>query len=400
MAGFRFGVTAEEWDLVGRFVYPSALPDEHAVTGHFLVELRGGTRRWVATDGAQLAVLTVDGEPATAVADDGSAGDGSAGGPVLEADVLVNPRLLRGQPPVDCVIEVDEDDSGRVITVDADGIRSALPEHPGEFPDRAEVLASVEERRGARLRIGRLDLFRALSPAMVRPTGSSDEEHPPVMLGVIDGELVLTVEWQDLPATRVSAPVVDHDGVARVWVNPERLWSLVGELEDDDVSLVLPGDELGPVLVETPSYQAVLMALDRLGVARDRLESLLCAYLGLDEVVRDDDGDYPVRERDGVVYFVRLDHPDLPTVRVFAVIADEVEPSVELLRELNDINAASPQLKAILVEGSVMAEIELMANTLDREELEVALDRITGAVRQYQPLLEGFFAAAPPAADD
>ena len=48
-----------------------------------------------------------------------------------------------------------------------------------------------------------------------------------------------------------------------------------------------------------------------------------------------------------------------------------------------------------------MAEIELMANTLDREELEVALDRITGAVRQYQPLLEGFFAAAvPPDVDD
>ena len=392
MAGFWFSVTAEEWDHIGRLVYPSVAPDEHDVTGHLRVELRGAKRTWVATDGAQLSVLEWDGEPAMA-----------SDGPLETADVMVNPRLLRGQPPADCTIEVDvvEVDGGtrRDVFVVTDGVRSGLPEHPADYPERQEILDAIQGGGGATAWIDREVLLRALAPTRVRPTGSDDSEQPPVMMGVVDGKLWLEVIWEDLPATQVTAPVNRHDGETRVWLDPERLWTLVVEIEADEVELVLPEDESGPLMVRASGYTALLMPIDRLRSPRRRLEELLCLYLGLDEVVRDDDGDYPVHTRDDVVYFVRLDDPDQPTVRVFAVIADDVEPSLELLTELNAINAGSTQLKAILVEGSVMAEIELVATSLDLDELSFALDRVTEAVRSYRPLLEAFFSPSAPLDD-
>ena len=43
-----------------------------------------------------------------------------------------------------------------------------------------------------------------------------------------------------------------------------------------------------------------------------------------------------------------------------------------------------------------MAEIELVATSLDLDELSFALDRVTEAVRSYRPLLEAFFSPSAP----
>ncbi len=74
-----------------------------------------------------------------------------------------------------------------------------------------------------------------------------------------------------------------------------------------------------------------LAALDR------RLEEALRAFLGLADLIRDNDGDIPVRVGSALMY-VRAVAGTPPLVQLFAPILDEVELTLPLLEALNEIN--------------------------------------------------------------
>jgi hypothetical protein len=119
---------------------------------------------------------------------------------------------------------------------------------------------------------------------------------------------------------------------------------------------------------------------------------LLCRYLGLESVVRDEDGDYPIKTHDEIDYWVRLNTETAPpTAQVFSVLATEVECSEGLLRELNDINTSAPHIKVMWFDGSVMAEVEVVAEELDMPALSNAMDVVTETTRKYLPVLGSYF---------
>jgi hypothetical protein len=227
---------------------------------------------------------------------------------------------------------------------------------------------------------------------MAVPAGHPEESDLSATIAVEDGRLQFEVQWGGLPPTVTSAPLLRHDGSAETEIDPRRLWSLIREITDDRVELVLPADPLAAIAVRADEYTGVLMPLDPLGTARVRLEGLLGEFLGHEPPPRDDDGDYPLRApQSDVELYVRLDHPTWPTVQVFSVLARDVPRSEGLYRELNAINASTPHVKVLHADDAVMAEIELVAETLDLPELANAVLRVDQTTSRYRTLLEAFF---------
>jgi hypothetical protein len=68
-----------------------------------------------------------------------------------------------------------------------------------------------------------------------------------------------------------------------------------------------------------------------------RLEDALKDFLGQDELIRDEDGDIPVRVGSALMY-VRALAGTPPLVQLFAPILEDVEPTLAVLEELNEIN--------------------------------------------------------------
>jgi hypothetical protein len=68
-----------------------------------------------------------------------------------------------------------------------------------------------------------------------------------------------------------------------------------------------------------------------------RLEDALKAFLGLDDLVRDADGDIPVRVGSALIW-VRVLHGTPPLVQLFAHVLEDVDLTLPLLEAMNDIN--------------------------------------------------------------
>ncbi len=372
----------DEWRRLGDLLGTSLHPAENPPIGHLQLRVRGTHRTWAATDRRQLAVHRCEGTPATD--DDGRA--------VHELDVLVNPRLLRGIEPSDAVLVVSVVEGARTVTLEIDGFVNRLPEHPGVFPDWEPALADVEGRTVASATVEQESLVRLCVAAGIVPPGF-DEPELVAVLRIADGTVAFEVPWSTIPSTVVGVRADEGAGGGALWIDPRRLHSLIGGLPDGPVELRMLADEAGLVL-RAEEFEALLFPVDMLAGPRARLEDLLRAFLVADDLIPDEDGDYVVRvsedARDGHVY-VRLDHPELPTVRVFSVLADDVDPSPELYAELNSINAGTPQLKVIHASDAVMAEIEIVATNLDMDELAAAINRVRDAASGYRPLLEAFF---------
>ena len=88
-------ISREEWRDIQRWMHWSLGEDESKPSGHFLLEVKGSRRRWLATDQIQLTLLEV-----------------SAPAPSGEYDrskpwtVLLNSRLFSGADPGDAILDV------------------------------------------------------------------------------------------------------------------------------------------------------------------------------------------------------------------------------------------------------------------------------------------------------
>jgi len=68
-----------------------------------------------------------------------------------------------------------------------------------------------------------------------------------------------------------------------------------------------------------------------------RLEEALKSFLGLPDLIRDADGDIPVRVG-SVLMYVRAVAGTPPLVQLFAPVLDEVDLTLPLLEAINEIN--------------------------------------------------------------
>jgi hypothetical protein len=128
------------------------------------------------------------------------------------------------------------------------------------------------------------------------------------------------------------------------------------------------------------------------GEARAKVEGLLKQLLGAEELAVDAAGNWPIRWG-SAIYFVRaVESPLVPAfVQVFSPLLGGVEKSPELLEALNDINVQVVFARLAWVNGMVMASSELLAETLDLQELQAACGTIAQVADSYDNTLRDRF---------
>jgi hypothetical protein len=94
------------------------------------------------------------------------------------------------------------------------------------------------------------------------------------------------------------------------------------------------------------------------------VEKLLAVLTNSAPVVPDRDGDYPVRFG-SALYYVRLVGGSDPDVQVFAVAVDGIEPSPELLAELNELNSRIRFARLFHVAHQVLVETDIVGDAID-----------------------------------
>ena len=106
----------------------------------------------------------------------------------------------------------------------------------------------------------------------------------------------------------------------------------------------------------------------------------MAAELGVDEVVKDADGDIPISSGTSLTY-VRVHDDDLPMVRIFAYLLTGLEKRPELYEAANEISLSVMFAKALVVEdGTAMVlAAEIPADSLSPGELVGTLEMVMDA---------------------
>jgi len=383
---FSVGISIEEWESILSWMYTSLAPTESEAEGHFLLEIDGPRRTWVASDGDQMTVLHVDGPSPKSNFDRTE--------PLV---VLVNSRFFRAKTPEDVTLTVRETERGREQLLRGEGFEFVLREHPGPFPDWKASIASLA---GKRIEVDSRLLTEACHTAEIVPWGVKAEYPVVAWMSVVDGRLLLDAPWIGSPHTKVFIDLKgDHADTVPVLIRPSRLKNLLRAIDSATITLTLPDSPLDLIGVSYDNYRALLMPVDRWAHVKERVEDLLCNFLRVESISPDSDGDYLVTTPEGHEVWVRLHTEFHPvSVQVFSVLAAEVPCSSDLLMELNSINASAPHVKVIWADGAIMAEVDIVAEELDQSELSNALIVVQDTAERYRTVLEAFF-SDPEAAD-
>jgi hypothetical protein len=125
-------------------------------------------------------------------------------------------------------------------------------------------------------------------------------------------------------------------------------------------------------------------------IARSHLETLIERIAGIEKAVPDQDGDYFIRtEKAG--FFARVDGEDPPVIRVFSIVANEIDKSPDLLDSLNEINTQLSFLRSMWIRQQVLIEGETLALTTGMAEFAEICRRVASATDYFGPGLIGRF---------
>jgi hypothetical protein len=141
--------------------------------------------------------------------------------------------------------------------------------------------------------------------------------------------------------------------------------------------------------------------MSKTDMVRAYAESLLKQILGVEQVMRDGDGDYPVRF-ESALYYVRIDSGahDHPVVQVFAIALAELAPSSELFEELNRINSKLRFARTFWVADQVLIESEMVGEELSLAGFSTACETVGGAADYFGPRLAEKFGGKTAFADE
>lgn len=332
--------------------------DERLPGGAVHLRQELGRRSWV-----------VDGELATVGLD-----FDAAGGAV---DVALPPRLVRfasrnHTDDVGANLVIVDDAGAKVVTEAASmsvgrGHLVRLPAHVHR--PVAEPAASIDVD-GAHL--------RALISAARCPARSVEDHTPLFWLEVDGGRLSVEIDWIDNigPASYSMAGTGSGRGVTAA--RPDALAYALEMVEPDCiVTLELSGDGDAPLVLRSGAMWArlanVSTTVERLRAA---VEQALYEAFGPLALYRDADGDYPLTQR-GVPIYARLIDGSPAALQVFSVLIHDVEASPDLYREVNDLNRTLGFTRLVWVEGQVLGIVDLVAHTLDPDEIRTAVIRLS-----------------------
>ena len=373
-------ISVDEWRNILQWMHLSLGSSEGDASGHFLLEIVGSQRTWVTTDHAQLTVLRTDGPKPNANFDYEE-----------PLTVLVNSRFFRAKTPSDVTLTLRGPAGQRTQTLRGETYEQTLPEHPGNFPDWKEALNRLS---GPQVRVRSEVLLEACRTVDTVPWGIEfDNGWIAAWLYMRQGRLGLEAPWYEFPNTQILIEVEgDVEDSVPVFISPNRLSNLLVAIPPADLVLTLPQDAMGLVGVEYENYQALLMPVDRWANEKEKLEKLLCEFLRIDEIAADDDGDYGITTPDGNQLWVRLQTDFRPiSAQVFSVLASDVPCTNELLAELNSINSSAPFVKVMWADDAIMAETDIVAESLDLAELANALTVVQETADRYIGILSAYF---------
>jgi hypothetical protein len=137
----------------------------------------------------------------------------------------------------------------------------------------------------------------------------------------------------------------------------------------------------------------------------DRVDAALREYLQIDEIIRDEEGDRPVRSGDAMV-FVRVVR-DPGFVAVFSSALTGVTRSTALVKAVNDMNISIRGARAAVTDDAVVIAAEVYEQPAIQSAVINALKAVSSLANscaaQLQPRFGGntfFEEPAPSAGDD
>ncbi len=372
---FSVEITADEWIVaaqVARFVDR----DEQDIRGMVRLTSDGSQRRWLATDERVLMTAT-------------------GGSDERRYELLVSPRLvlfaasmlLDGER---ATLRSEIDEGGEPTSTALITPRGSLEvsADPRPFVDIDHVLDDIHPAEAASIELDGLALALTIQRASLRAV-ADEEVSPDFWLGISGQVLDLQIDWPGLGLTR---------------------FELEGERTGDptnEYGVTMPAGQLadaldgwtGPVTVTIPAFGGRpirFRGVDRLILvmpsdnpsqrARQAVEELFTEVFGPEVVERDADGDYSLTIASPHVRARLMDGPPT-TLQVFATVLDDVQPTPELAMELNDINAGLQYARTFHVGGQVLAESDLVAETIDAAELTTAFGRVRQLATDLAPVL-------------
>ncbi len=354
-----------------------------------LVRASAGGVTWTATDSYRLARLAA-----------GSTDEGIANGVDGEVEFAVPARtlLLAWQ-----MCDRRDAEAARFSVHEGQGVLRLpgieLPFDAGVagYPDVDDYLAEGAGTDETLVTLAAEDLFAAIHGASLTPVWLGDDAQQSFVLHVdaARGTLRAVAIW-DGHAETVAVVACTATGSVRVGVNPGFLFGLAEAAAEEFLTLHLTEDPSVPLRVETDDGFVALLMPCRIGVesSRPAFEAMLAELLDTDpdQLDRDDDGAYPVPLADDHAMSLTLHagDPDTgtpDTVSVSAVLASDIDPSPELLAELNDLNRNVRFARLFWADGDVLAGGELLLDTLDAAELGHACRTVAHLATRVAPML-------------
>ena len=283
------------------------------------------------------------------------------------------------------------DDDALVLTSGPTTAVIDLVERATGFPDEI----GIQPTAGATVPLRQL--FTILAAARMMPTGVSFDSYPsPPMWMQIDGDIVgLHVDWSDhLPSRATFRTTAANVFGSATFAIPHGcldalLRSLAARFDDDltvDVSVGMSNafDDHRPVIrVEGPEWRCTLFLPDPLGdrwagAVREALDE--AAMVVLDQT----DAEWVVSSL-GQEVRVKL-HAGRPDVaRASGVLLYPATESIELLRELSQLNASSIGVRYWLDDEAVRVAADVPCMHL--AGLPFAVSSVAQAVRDYAPMM-------------
>ncbi len=373
-------IPKHEWEAASQLMSIIAV-DETDALGQIRLQCNGEGRRWCATDWFRLA--TVEG--------------GSDRGVY---DVGLSVALVRYAVEVcgdeDVTLEIPDDGEERMLAVAGDSGTMEMYDLGHDFPDIESFLQPCDDIMGsASVEAGALyDLVSvATTLREVDDTGGAQVGfQAPLFLRISDGELGCRVEWPTIGSTDFTLAEPGARGDVIVRVTPAYLQSLLAMWRrHDEVMIEIPRFATEPIRLRGAGRRAALMPVETpRQKLRKQVEVTLREVCGHLSVIRDADGDYPLR-RHAVPIYGRLLFDESSVFQVFAVVLNNLDASPEVYSELNDLNSNLQFARLFHVEGQVLAEVDLVAETLDEAELNVAIERLDHVTLRIGPTLAAVF---------
>jgi hypothetical protein len=280
-------------------------------------------------------------------------------------------------------------DGGTVIAACSETTSITLPLCHDPEPALA-CWANAERAAAATATLPAPELARLVAAARCTPYDVEDDEALPLFwVELANGRVTLSIDWGTFGRATYAA-LGRGTGSATAAANPAQLADVL-EVFDDDVTVELSADPKDPIILRSSDRRALITPIwTTCERWRERIESLLSEAFGDLAVIRDDDGDYPLR-RHGTPVHARLIDDQPARLQVFAELLDGIAESPELYRELNALNTSVRFARLTLVDGRLCAEVDLVAETVDTDELVVAVDRIVQAASDLAPAVGAYF---------